>query len=116
MVEETPIFTQPPGHRCGYWDIPMSKSWRDLDPVITFAEFNEMMLGRVNCGVTGWTLFRLTGFGHEEAHQVYQTGRFTDQMIETIDRSCAEVRIKVSTAAATPVLAHPLKPALPFDH
>ena len=73
VAENTPVFTQPPGHRCGYWDIPMGKSWRDLDPVITFAEFNQMMLNRIDCGVMGWALFRLTQFGRAEAHQVYQT-------------------------------------------
>jgi hypothetical protein len=73
MAENTPVFTQPPGHRCGYWDIPMSKSWRDLESVITFGEFDQMMLNRINSGVMGWTLFRLTRFGRAEAHQVYQT-------------------------------------------
>ena len=67
MAENTPIFTQPPGHRCGYWDILMSKSWRDLDPVITFPAFDQMMLNRMDCGVMGWTLFRLTRFGRAEA-------------------------------------------------
>jgi hypothetical protein len=72
VAQNTPVFSQPRGHRCGYWDVSMGKSWRTLDKVVTFPEMDNLMLNRISAhGIIQWTILELTHFGHAEAHQVF---------------------------------------------
>jgi hypothetical protein len=72
MAENTFVESPRAGHRSGYWDIPMSKSWRDLRSPVPFDEMDNMMGNKVSeRGIIQSTVFDLTTLDHVAAHAVF---------------------------------------------